>query len=406
MAKKNPFEAFEGMYSALSRFESTLSRFNTENYFRLVDNLSKVSTTSVAIEEAVQRQIRMFESLDTRIYEQPKMLEAMTKQWDVLARISDTFKTPEIDKLEKALLRNEVTALQIFTDSLSAMKCIEAPNLALLRMADIFEGVKLPKGMATVLGDMHVGTAKILSNSESVSYDTDSRLFYVEQSPQDTANISETNILCSSMQLLSGIDEADLISFLNCLEKHPPFASTHVAGNRINEIIAGWDMTMDFDHDTYYHARILPEGHCPYTENELRQAPYGVTWHGRFNYVGQSHYYFSDVQKGALLEVAKHSKEKQVQIATLKPSRKIKMIDLSGELTTQNKFLEYCRFNPSLDQYPNIKREYLLPCYVANCCEMHGIEGIKYYGSKEYKNYVSWNDSYFKFIGSEIQHLK
>ena len=143
MAKKNPFEAFEGMYSALSRFESTLSRFNTENYFRLVDNLSKVSTTSVAIEEAVQRQIRMFESLDTRIYEQPKMLEAMTKQWDVLARISDTFKTPEIDKLEKALLRNEVTALQSFTDSLSAMKCIEAPNLALLRMADIFEGVKL-----------------------------------------------------------------------------------------------------------------------------------------------------------------------------------------------------------------------------------------------------------------------
>ena len=165
-------------------------------------------------------------------------------------------------------------------------------------------------------------------------------------------------------------------------------------------------MTIDFDHDTYYHARILPEGHCPYTENELRQAPYGVTWHGRFNYVGQSHYYFSDVQKGALLEVAKHSKEKQVQIATLKPSRKIKMIDLSGELTTQNKFLEYCRFNPSPDQYPNIKREYLLPCYVANCCEMHGIEGIKYYGSKEYKNYVSWNDSYFKFVSSEIQHLK
>ena len=228
----------------------------------------------------------------------------------------------------------------------------------------------------------------------------------MEQSPQDTANISETNILCSSMQLLSGIDEADLISFLNCLEKHPPFASTHVAGSRINEIIAGWDMTIDFDHDTYYHARILPEGHCPYTENELRQAPYGVTWHGRFNYVGQSHYYFSDVQKGALLEVAKHSKEKQVQIATLKPSRKIKMIDLSGELTTQNKFLEYCRFNPSPDQYPNIKREYLLPCYVANCCEMHGIEGIKYYGSKEYKNYVSWNDSYFKFVSSEIQHLK
>lgn len=50
------------------------------------------------------------------------MLDAITKQWDVLALTADTFKTPEIDKLEKALLRNEVTALQSFTDSLSTMK--------------------------------------------------------------------------------------------------------------------------------------------------------------------------------------------------------------------------------------------------------------------------------------------
>ena len=30
------------------------------------------------------------------------------------------------------------------------------------------------------------------------------------------------------------------------------------------------------------------------------------------------------------------------------------------------------------------------------------IEGIKYYGSKEYKTYVSWNDTYFDIIGCEI----
>ena len=406
MPMNNPFEAYEGLYSMLSRFEDILTRFNTENYSQLVDNLTRLPTSYIAIEEAVGRQMRMLESLDTHIYEQPMLLDAMIKQWDVLAKIADTYKTPEIDMLEKALLRNEITALQSFTDALNIAKQIEAPNIALLKMAHIFEDVSLPKGMASVLSEMHVGTAKILSNSESVSYDTESRLFYVEQSPEDTATISETNIVCSSMQLLSGIDEADLISLLNCLDKQLPFASTHIAGKRINDIIAGWDMIMDFDHERYYHARILPEGQCPYTENELRQAPYGVTWHGRFNYLGHSHYYFSDEKKGALLEVAKHSKEKQVQIATLEPMRKIRMIDLSAELTTQNKFLEYCRFNPSPDQYPNIKREYLLPCYVANCCELHGIEGIKYYGSKEYKNYVSWNDTYFKFVDSEIQRIK
>ena len=406
MSKKNSFEALEGLYSSLSRFNDILNKVNTENYSRLVDNISKLTAPNNAIEEAVGRYVKALEKLDTRIYEQPVMLDAITKQWDALARIADTYKTPEIDKLEKALLRNEVTALQTFTDTLNTMKYIEAPNIALLKTADVFKGAALPKGMASVLSDMHVGTAKILSNSESVSYNTDSRLFYVEQSPEDTATISETNILCSSMQLLSGIDEADLISFLNCLEKQLPFASEHTAGRRINEIIGDWDTIIGFDRDIYYHARALSDMSCPYTESELGQAPYGFTWHGRFNYVGQSHYYFSDVQKGAMLEVAKHSKESHVQIATLKPIRTIRMIDLSEELTVQNKFLEYCRFAPAPEQYPNIKREYLLPCYVATCCQRHGIEGIKYYGSKEYKNYVSWNDEYFMFVTSEILSTK
>lgn len=406
MYKKNPFKSMESLYSTLSHYENVLNKFNTENYSRLVNNIYRTNMTNTAIEEAVWRQMNVLEKLDIRIYEQPKMLEAMTKHWDVLAQIANTYKTPEIATLEKALLRNEITALQNFTEALNASKYIEAPSIALLKMSNAFEGVSLPKGMASMLSDMHVGTAKILSNSESISYDTDSRLFYVEQSPENTATIQETNILCSSMQLLSGIDEADLISFLNFLEKHPPFACKHITGRRINEIIADWNATIDFDKEVYYHARPLPEGSCPYTEKELGQAPYGVTWHGRFNYPGQSHYYFSDVQKGAQVEASKHSKENQMQIARVKPIRTIRMIDLSEEITVQNKFLEYCRFSPSPEQYHNIKREYLLPCYVANCCELHGIEGIKYYGSKEYKNYVSWNDTYFKFIGSEIVNIR
>jgi len=357
MIDNNPFEALERMNQILSRYDDVVNRFNTENYSRLLDNLSKSTARAKAIEEAVERYSSLIEQLDARLKVQPIMLDAMTKLWDTLARIGDSHKTPEILNLESALLRNEMTALRNFSDALSTARYIEAPNVALLKMARVFENVALPKGMATVLSDMHVGTARILSNSESVSYDTEKRLFYVEQSPNDTANISETNILCSSMQLLSGIDEGDLISFLNVLEKHLPFASTHKVGCRINEIIASWDEMMDFDQEIYYHARSLPIGKCPYTESELRKAPYGVTWHGRFNYVGQSHYYFSDVQKGALMEVAKHSKEKRVQIATIKPKRAIKMIDLSCELTTQNKFLEYCRFSPTPGEYPNIKRE-------------------------------------------------
>ena len=79
------------------------------------------------------------------------------------------------------------------------------------------------------------------------------------------------------------------------------------------------------------------------------------------------------------------------------------MIDLSVEYPTRNKFLEYCRFSPAQDDYSKVKREYLLPCFVANCCKANGIEGIKYYGSKEYTNYVAWNDGYFDFIDFELR---
>ncbi len=53
MSNKNLFKDLERMYSALSQFESTLIQFNNENYFRMVDNLSKLFPRNMAIEEVV-----------------------------------------------------------------------------------------------------------------------------------------------------------------------------------------------------------------------------------------------------------------------------------------------------------------------------------------------------------------
>ena len=39
-----------------------------------------------------------------------------------------------------------------------------------------------------------------------------------------------------------------------------------------------------------------------------------------------------------------------------------------------------------------VKKEYLLPNYVAGCCRYAGWDGIKYRGSG-YKCYVTWNDA-------------
>lgn len=44
------------------------------------------------------------------------------------------------------------------------------------------------------------------------------------------------------------------------------------------------------------------------------------------------------------------------------------------------------------------RRVYLIPNYVSDCCCAHDIEGVKYYGSKKYSNYVTWNAGYFEFV--------
>ena len=406
MGKSNLFEHYDGISRALSEYSSILGRFNNENYNRILESVSRNLSLNDTLSEISLRQKALFDSLESPLLKYAETMDMVSLQWDALSKIASTLKTPEIEKLQRSLMQNNFAGLFEFTDALQT-SYIEAPNIALMKTAKIFEHIdaNLPKGLPTIINSLSVDAANRLAYSENISLDVPSRMFYLEESPNERVNVQETNIICSSLHLLSGVDEADLIAFLNYLDQHPNLALNNPTGRRILEIISEWNEIMDFDQPYYYHARALGENDCPYTEAQLRRAPTGVTWHGRFNFVGQSHYYFSDVPKGAIMEVSKHTKEPRVQIAKLRPTRPIRMIDLSQELKTKNKFLDYCRFGATNTNL-HIQREYLLPCFVADCCSASGIEGIKYYGSREYKNYVSWDDSYFAFEGSEIRSIK
>ena len=406
MGKSNLFEHYDGISRALSEYSSILGRFNNENYNRILESVSRNLSLNDTLGEISLRQKALFDSLESPLLKYAETMDMVSLQWDALSKIASTLKTPEIEKLQRSLMQNNFAGLFEFTDALQT-SYIEAPNIALMKTAKIFEHIdaNLPKGLPTIIKSLSVDAANRLAYSENISLDVPSRMFYLEESPNERVNVQETNIICSSLHLLSGVDEADLIAFLNYLDQHPNLALNNPTGRRILEIISEWNEIMDFDQPYYYHARALGENDCPYTEAQLRRAPTGVTWHGRFNFVGQSHYYFSDVPKGAIMEVSKHTKEPRVQIAKLRPTRPIRMIDLSQELKTKNKFLDYCRFGATNTNL-HIQREYLLPCFVADCCSASGIEGIKYYGSREYKNYVSWDDSYFAFEGSEIRSIK
>ena len=76
---------------------------------------------------------------------------------------------------------------------------------------------------------------------------------------------------------------------------------------------------------------------------EMLKAPVMISSHGRYNEIGRSCYYFADTKEGALTEVYKHcgSKKPSVQIAKLKKCKEARLIDLSQNVSKNNRFIDH-----------------------------------------------------------------
>ena len=210
----------------------------------------------------------------------------------------------------------------------------------------------------------------------------------------------------SSIELFADLTFSELVKFETILFKNKIFALSDPVGQMIYEIIRNWNTFVDFECNVYYHARPM-EG-SPFLEHEMLKAPVNVSYsHGRYNDIGISCYYFTDKKEGAVNEIRKHSgsKEPMIQIAAIRPIKSIKMIDLSeAKLSKRNNFIDHIRQAVS-DNSSTVKKEYLLPNFVASCCKQVGIEGIKYYSSGYYC-YVTWEDDYFEFVDYEVVEPK
>jgi hypothetical protein len=232
-----------------------------------------------------------------------------------------------------------------------------------------------------------------LAQNDQVEVNCKDKIFRPVHNEECEIKVGTMNIISSSTELFEALKEDELMEFIDVLETEYAFASEHPVGRKIWNIIQEWNAFMDFDKEYYYHGRPKKENGFMYTSDEMGKAPNECVTFGRFNHMKQSHYYFSDSEQGVRAEINIHNRGAEVQVARLRPKRSIKMIDLSEEVKTKNKFLEYLRYTASSN---SIKpTEYLLPEFVTTCCKKAKIEGIKYYGSKEYKNYVCWDDGYF-----------
>ncbi|SDB33984.1 hypothetical protein [Eubacterium oxidoreducens] len=192
------------------------------------------------------------------------------------------------------------------------------------------------------------------------------------------------------------------MNFMTFLDEMPMLAMQNEVGKKIYRLICNFPLQMGFDCRAYYHCRTHLKDEPPYVWEQMKKAPYGVTGPGRYNHAGQAYFYFSDMKIGAETEIYKHmstqDKEKKVlQTVKVGVSENANLIDLSAKnLRGLNTLLKFIRF--PLNDTGNNPRVYLIPSFISMCCKNAGIDGIKYYGGKEYSHYVTWDDGYYNFI--------
>lgn len=287
-----------------------------------------------------------------------------------------------------------------------AERSISAKDFAIVRSFPDYEKLDLPYGSKSVLSSLTKDTAIKLAQTEDILIDPKDRMFYHKDSPEQKLSANHMNMLESSMDLFASISLDELVSFESQLYEDVTFAMDHSVGKQIFDIIENWNKFISFDADTYYHARELEAGKSPFLDQEMLKAPVNISSHGRYNAIGKSCYYIAETKDGAVNEVSKHSRKKEIsiQVAGLKPIKSARIIDLSGEIKGTNQFIEHMRYMVDNDE-GKIVKNYLLPNFVASCCKKIGIEGIKY-KSGVYNCCVLWQDDYFQFIEGSREIIK
>lgn len=284
---------------------------------------------------------------------------------------------------------------------------IGAADIAFLKTGIIVPVIErelvYPRGFKTSLASLNKSTAEDIADNPEINYDTKKHLFIVAEGREDSKGL---NLVCAFKELNDSDDlftEVELMNFNSVLATTPMVALAAETGKKIyswiNELFEKQINTIGFDRDFFYHCRSRKTDSIPYTYPEMLKAPHGIPGIGRYNSPGRAHFYFASTQNGAEAEIRKHLKKDEIlQTVKLKPVKTIKMLDLSNTLQRGASFLKMIRF-PVEEIANNLPRQYLLPGFVGDCCQRIGFDGIKYYGSKEYDNYVSWSDGYFADAG-------
>lgn len=356
-------------------------------------------------------------------YRASDVVKVVSAQQELLAACTTSLQTPAIrDMADRFSSKDYFGAYESLASSLSGLT-VRGPDIALLgnvgglleSLGDFGYGGSIPRGTKTFVRDLSKASLERLSVSEDVSVDIRGKRLLAADAETDpgacncvgddsgvvSANVRSFNVLTSSLSFLEGLSEVDMMKLQQLCSDDPAFARDCKAGRVIWETVRDWKDAISFDRPVYYHARLKPAGTAPYLKDDMAKAPRLLVKAGRFNGPQKAYYYFSDTEHGAMQEIGKHGSEDEAQVAEIEGKRDVRLIDLSGVGRGTNYFLKYLRF-PFTNTNQVIPPEYLVPNFVAQCCRHAGIDGIKYYGSKTYSNYVVWDDDLFRIASMRV----
>lgn len=395
-------EKYKGIFAASQALEAALAKSGMPEIQATVNNLAAIEQISSAIASN-----DVYQSIANNV---GKNAEALFKV------LSSAAMTPELAKLQSNLQSNPAIAsaeyLTNFIDqwetilkSSSEVTGMAAQNLATIRLDPDYGNITgLPYGSKVVLNGLTKDAAEQLTQTDEIVFDPRARKFFHKETPENKIPSDNITVVTSAIDIFGDISESELIFFEGDLMANPMMALKNEIGKRIEDKIAGFKNLIDFDLPVFYHARAM-ESAMPYTEQEMLAAPFNVPSQGRYNSIGVSCYYFADSIGGAVSEIQKHSggQYKKIQIAGIKPKTRVKLLDLSGEPARTNHFAEHIRF--AVDNTPGkVVKQYQLPNFVAQCCKIHHIDGIKYRSGK-YMCYVTWKADYFDFVDFEFRKI-
>ncbi len=186
------------------------------------------------------------------------------------------------------------------------------------------------------------------------------------------------------LDIIKSIDETEITDFYNYLNKYRMLGLNHPIGKKIFDTIK--EKADSHEEKDFYNANgiSLFRGRIrskklnrPLTDDEIWNAPYGLSGQGRYNGPGQGYLYYSDNLDCSVSELSP-SKKQIIDIAERRLNCNANILNL---FDIECPLISYSSFSVGTDKM-TIDPAYLIPNFLGECCKIAGIDGLRYKSTK------------------------